>query len=168
MDTDATFEFIHLIPDGTTYVDHRTEWLAFPVPPAPLFDEDLETWGSAGWMLVVIGGCSDWESSDNTCRANYTDGARFCAGADSEWCADGMDAELRTPSIDLSGASALWLEFETYFNCQYNDDDAYVWISTDGGTSWDPTPLVDWTGDVGPSHIGWWTSRPMPARPTSC
>jgi hypothetical protein len=119
-------------------------------------DEAFEgTFPPTGWTLVNNGGCGDWESSATTGRTNYTGGDGSCTDADSDWCGSGMNAELWTPSVDLSGATAPVLSFQTYFHGWTNDDHGYVWISTDGGSSWDPTSLVHYNDDVGP----YWTEE---------
>ncbi|MCX7680412.1 MAG: S8 family serine peptidase, partial [Anaerolineae bacterium] len=133
------------IPDGTAapgkamIVD--TQWVN-PVPPPPpsgaFFYEDFESWPPTGWSIINNGAnlACVWESTAHTKRPNYTGGSGYAADADSDWCGLDMDTELRTPVLDLSGASQAWLMFRSDFNDYQNQDHGYVDISTDGGATW--------------------------------
>jgi len=108
-----------------------------------LFTEAFEgAFPPAGWTRVENIGSCDWESSATTGSTNQTGGAGLFADANSDWCGDAMDAELWTPAFDLSATAAPVLSFHS----DYRDlgDDAYVDVSTDGGTTW--TNLLHYDG----------------------
>ncbi len=108
-------------------------------------NEDFEgAFPPAGWTRVENIGSCDWESSATTGYANQTGGSGLFADANSDWCGDGMDAELWTPAIDLSAAAAPVLSFQSDFNDFGGTDDGYVDISTDGGATW--TNLLHYDG----------------------
>jgi len=107
------------LPGFTYYLNEDFEG-AFPPP---------------GWTRVMNSGCN-WASSATTGYANNTGGAGLFADANSDDCGTGMDAELWTPSFDLSTASAPMLSFQSDFNDFGGSDDGYVDVSTDGGATW--------------------------------
>ncbi len=117
-----------------------------------LFTEAFEgAFPPAGWTRVENIGSCDWESSVTTGYTNQTGGAGLFADANSDWCGDAMDAELRTPALDLSAAAAPVLSFQS----DYRDlgDDAYVDVSTDGGTTWTNLLHYDGVSMRGPRRV---------------
>ena len=64
------------------------------------------------------------------------------------------DTELISPAISTIGYSSLTLSFYHAFQYLNEDSQAKVEVSTDGGNSWNPTPLVSYTSTQGTS-MGW-------------
>lgn len=91
-----------------------------------------------GWTLVdnAEPKSCNWASTATTGEINHTGGSGQAADANSDWCGYEMDAELRMPSLDLSAATTPALIFRTFFLGEEFGDQAYVDVSTNGGTSW--------------------------------
>jgi len=163
--TTGTYRILH--KDGALY-DSDTGWVltAPPYHPGTDYARDLELktvtifaeafdgspFPPTGWTVVNNGGDCGWELNSTWTRANLTGGTGVCADADSDWCAvphwpPVMDTELRTRVLDLSAIPSATLSFRASY-----EDNAFatlndyveVDISTDGGTSWVPTPLLMW------------------------
>ncbi|MFZ5823847.1 MAG: S8 family serine peptidase [Bacillota bacterium] len=68
--------------------------------------------------------------------------------------ADGTDASLMTPPIDLSGLSSVSLQFAHWYSIERNFDFGRVEISADGGANW--TQLAQYTAPGGGGQpVGW-------------
>ncbi|MEM7034211.1 MAG: VWA domain-containing protein, partial [Chloroflexota bacterium] len=90
-----------------------------------------------GWTVQNNVGDVGWQFDDPGQRGNETTGMGNFAIVDSDNAGSGVeiDSELRTPTIDLSNASAARLTFKTYFK-QYEDSKADVDLSLDSGQTW--------------------------------
>ena len=112
---------------------------------AVLLEEHFEgTFPPSGWTQVDNLDSCDWESTATTGRGNYTGGTGYAADADSEKCYYSMDAELRTPALNMAGFTGATLSFLSDFSDIVGRDDGYVDISTDGGSTW--TNLLHYDG----------------------
>ena len=104
----------------------------------------LETFGSSpcgsspsGWTVIDnVGVGNQWRFDNPGERGNLTGGEDCFAIADSDYAGSGttMDTELRTPSINCSAYDDVTLEFK--YDFYYWEEEAYVDVSTDGGTTW--------------------------------
>ncbi len=104
--------------------------------PTTYLSEDFEIWPLAGWTIVDNGGCGVWQDNASWGSSNWTGGAGLCADANSDACGYGMDTELRTPAIDLTGATNPVLAYRCNFQDYAGSGDAYTDISIDGGATW--------------------------------
>ncbi len=88
-----------------------------------------------GWTVLPTNG-PGWVFNDPGQRGNRTGGAGSFAIADSDNAGRvAMDTRLRSPAVDLSGASSARLTFNTLFQA-YEQSTADVDFSTDGGNNW--------------------------------
>ena len=98
----------------------------------------------AGWTVTnnIPGLGTTWEFDDPYARTNLTGGSGGFAIVDSDQAGTGVvffqDTELISPSVNLTGASTVTLEFDTDFRWFDGglDEQADVDVSTDGGTTW--------------------------------
>ncbi|MEM7029692.1 MAG: VWA domain-containing protein [Chloroflexota bacterium] len=91
----------------------------------------------SGWQSIANVGTTQWRFDDPENRSNLTTGDGNFAIIDSDHAGNiDVDAELRTPTLDMSSASKVRLTFKTRFR-QYQSSKADVDISTDGGQNWD-------------------------------
>lgn len=60
-----------------------------------------------------------------------------------------QDDSLISPAFDCTGATAVTLTFDTYFNWYSSSDFAYIDVSSNGGGSWQNK--ATWTSDMGSS-----------------
>ncbi|MBI5635246.1 MAG: SBBP repeat-containing protein, partial [Nitrospirae bacterium] len=102
--------------------------------PLVIMKEPFTSGLPAGWTLVDNAGNGGWRFDDPGARGNLTGGSGTFAIADSGNLCAYMDAELISPSYDLSTLSNATLEFRTDFYS--GSETADVDISTDGGTNW--------------------------------
>lgn len=102
-----------------------------------LFTETFEgSWPPAGWQVVVNKGAG-WNLTPSYWgRANLTGGSGEAAGADSDAYGGGMDTELWSAPIDLTGVSAAKLTFQSNFQDFAGAGDAWVDVSANNGLSW--------------------------------
>ncbi len=116
-----------------------------------IFTETFETWPLTGWTVITTTGES-WHSNvfwgENNETAPYGSGMSADISADA--FGGGLEGELWSPAIDLSGATAPMLTFANNFQDYAGDGDAWVDVSTDNGATW--TNVAYWTDDNGPSE----------------
>ncbi len=103
-----------------------------------VFSEDFESWPLTGWSIVDNAGTGNvWDSNDAFGKPNRTPGSGYSADADSDAvCSGSWDTELWSPAIDLSGYLTATLTFASNFQDYAGSGEAWVDVSTDGGTSW--------------------------------
>ncbi|MGW4465467.1 S8 family serine peptidase [Micromonospora sp. NPDC004704] len=105
---------------------------------APLLSEsfDAET-TPAGWSVVNRTEDGGWEFDDPGNRGNQTGGSGNFAIIDSDILGTGntQDADLVTPTLDLSGVSAPVLKFNSDWRAVGITDTADIDVSTNG-TTW--------------------------------
>ncbi len=134
-DPGATFGFRDPLPAGVDFVD-----LTFNVNAqlGECFVEDFEgaSFPPAGWAVTNTVGLEGWNTNDYWGRVNSTLGSGLAAAADSDAYNLDMDTELRTPVIDLAGATVAELTFASNFQDYAGDGDAWVDLSTDSGLTW--------------------------------
>ncbi len=149
-DPAATFSFSDTLPTGVDFVDLD---FTFNAPLAECFAEDFEgaSFPPAGWAVTNTVGAEGWNTSAYWGRANDTPGSGLAAAADSDAYNQDMDTELRTPAIDLAGATVAELTFASNFQDFIGDGDAWVDLSTDSGLTWTNvfTQTEDDPGGVG-------------------
>ncbi len=105
-----------------------------------LLNEAFEgaTFPPAGWTTTALNSTTNvWNTNSYFERTNYTGGTGMCADADSDsLCDTPWDAELRSPSVDLTGLTNAALVFKSYFQDYIGYGQAWTDISTDGGSTW--------------------------------
>jgi len=110
---------------------------------AVVFEEDFSGGIPSDWTTVDNNGDGyTWEAVNSS-----YDGCAFeppVAVCDSDANAVAYDDELWTPSLDLSECSGIVLKVTHTFNDLGGVDDAYIDISTDGGSTW--TNIQHWDG----------------------
>ena len=134
-DPAANFMFSDPLPTGVDFVN-----LDFSVngPLPECFTEDFDggSFPPASWAVTHTVGAEDWNTNDYWGAINDTPGSGLSAAADSDAYNEDMDVELWTPSIDLTGATVAELHFASNFQDYFGDGDAWVDVSTDGGSTW--------------------------------
>jgi hypothetical protein len=120
------------------------------IPLDAILFEDFEgSFPPTGWQVVTntVGG--QWDRDDALGQSGYDltygSGHFAAAGTDGN---NGIawDTELRSPAIDLSGTTGtVLLQYASNFQDYAGNGDAYLDVSTDGGTNW--TNLYSQTGD---------------------
>lgn len=96
----------------------------------------------AGWTLQDNMGNGGWAFDDPGARSNRTGSTGGFATVDSDFLGSApLDAELRTPVLNLTGEGKVFLVFDTDFRAfdgtgDATDEVADIDVSTDGGTSW--------------------------------
>jgi subtilisin family serine protease len=117
--------------------------------PNILWSEDFEgTFPPTGWTVVTNTGAG-WNTNVYWGYDNLTFGSGQCADANSDAFGAEMDTELWSPPINLTAATAPYLFYQSNFQDYSGSGDAWLDISTDGGTNW--TNLTYWTADHGPT-----------------
>lgn len=87
----------------------------------------------SGWQVT---GEPAWSFDNPGARENYTGGTGNMAISDSDFAGSvPMDTALLTPALDLSTASSVKLNFNTYF-AAYDTSTADVDVSFDSGATW--------------------------------
>ena len=153
-----------LLVDGVTPVDDGSFHLEFLcIEPStltcgfgcaanqnPILSESFEApWIPAGWSTADnIGSGNLWSRNDTFGATNQTTGTGFSAAADDLSGGD-WDAELISPAVDLTGATTVSLLYKSNFQDFAGAGQAWLDISTDGGTIW--SNLTYWTDDWGPT-----------------
>lgn len=119
------------------------------VQPALLFQEEFEgAFPPPSWTVITNTGAG-WNTNTYWGAPNLTSGGGRSADADSYAFGGGMNTELWSPAIDLTGAALPVLTYESNFQDYAGYGDAWLDISTDGGANW--TNLTYWTDDHGPT-----------------
>ncbi len=104
-----------------------------------LFSEDFEVWPLNGWTIVDNAGTGNiWDRNDAFGASNETPGSGYSADADSDGACNwsGWDTEMWSPAIDLSGYTTVTLSFASNFQDFAGAGEAWVDVSTDGGSTW--------------------------------
>ncbi len=116
-----------------------------------IFTETFESWPLTGWQ-VITNTNESWHSNVWWGEGNKTApyGSGMSADISADAYGDGLDGELWSPSLDLSSATQPVLTFANNFQDWAGDGDAWVDVSTDGGTTW--TNVAYWTEDNGPNY----------------
>jgi hypothetical protein len=120
---------------GATFLVERFDGVSFP---------------PAGWTVIDNGGSGVvWNNVAGSLEAgNFTGGAGDAASVSSDLAGTAeFDTELRSPAIDLSGATSVGLHYLANYQNFNGLDFLDVDFSTDGGTSW--TNLLSWNEDHG-------------------
>ncbi len=82
-----------------------------------LINESFNGGLPATWVLVTTGSASAyWRFDDPMFRDNHTGGDGLFAIAESENIRRNMDTQLRTPRLNLAGASGIQLNFKTHYD----------------------------------------------------
>ncbi len=117
----------------------------------PIFTETFESWPLSGWTVITNTSAS-WHSNVWWGESNVTApyGSGMSAAISSDANGGGLDGELWSPPIDLSNATQPSLSFANNFQDYAGDGDAWVDVSTDGGSTW--TNVAYWTADNGPTQ----------------
>lgn len=98
-------------------------------------DEAFTTVPPTGWTITPATGAI-WRFDDPGNRTNQTGGAGTFAIADSDNAGRvAMDTVLQSPTLNLSGSTAVELSFKTFFKV-YSAATADVDVSSDGGATW--------------------------------
>jgi uncharacterized repeat protein (TIGR01451 family) len=93
-------------------------------------------WPPTGWTVITDTNAG-WNTNTFWGKTNNTPGADGqAAGADSDAFGDALDTTLLTPVFDLTGYATANLTFDSNFQDFAGGGDAWVDISTDGGTNW--------------------------------
>ncbi|MFC7547276.1 S8 family serine peptidase [Plantactinospora sp. GCM10030261] len=137
--------------DVTVEAANRTVDIVLPVDPActapgyqaslgePLLSETFDGADApAGWSVVNRTPSGGWQFDDPGERGNLTGGEGNFAIIDSDALGSGnrQDTDLRTPPLDLSGASAPLLRFNSDWRAVGISDTADIDVSVDGGETW--------------------------------
>lgn len=125
-----------------------------PPPPLPqVFLESFDTWPAAGWTIETLGDATvPWEhcDPDGDCYTDFprtftTASGPYAAVDSDEHAGDGVNSNLISPAIDLTGYAAAELRFASnYQDFSSTTDQASVDISVDGG---EYTSLQTYTAD---------------------
>ena len=90
----------------------------------------------SGWSILPASGALTWAFNDPGARTNKTGGSGGFAIIDSDKAGRyDIDAQLRTPALDLSANTSVKLIYRQYFYALSNST-ADVDYSLDGGTNW--------------------------------
>jgi alpha-tubulin suppressor-like RCC1 family protein len=108
---------------ATTFTSSTLLWETFDSASLP-----------AGWSLTSTRNSNTWRFS---LAANPTGGSSGYAVANQY-----MDSALLTPHLNFSGVSNPILEFKSVFTGGNGSADLTVDLSTDGGTTWNTSPLL--------------------------
>jgi len=120
---------------GATFLVERFDGASFP---------------PAGWTVIDNGGSGVvWNNVAGSLEAgNYTGGAGDAASVSSDLAGSAeFDTELRSPAIDLSGATSVGLHYLANYQNFNGLDSLDVDFSLDGGSLW--APLLSWSEDHG-------------------
>ncbi|MGB5684190.1 MAG: hypothetical protein WBM35_00140 [Candidatus Electrothrix sp.] len=90
-----------------------------------------------GWTVENFGGSCDWIFATGL-EDNGTGGEGCFAYAKSDKCQDQpMDTALTASSVDCSNITGTTLSFKYDIYSQKSDTEFAVWLSLDGGNSWE-------------------------------
>jgi Bacterial Ig domain/Carboxypeptidase regulatory-like domain len=129
-----------------------------PIPSSAVVSENFNGGIPSTWNVIVNGAAPVfWRDSVTNDPSNFygnqTGGIGTYVIVDSQLKSDlsgWEDTELRTPALDLSQLSTVFLEFDTAFDA-LTDERGDVDVSTDGGSTW--TNVHRYLGDTfGPHH----------------
>lgn len=110
-----------------------------------------------GWLVFDNAGTGGmWNTNDTFGVINSTwnvGGTGLSMAADADGSGIAWDTELWSPPIDLTTAPTATVEFASNFQDYAGNGDAYVDVSTDGGTNW-TNIYAQTTDDPGASRNG--------------
>ena len=110
-----------------------------PQPPQSAFFDDFES-GVNGW---TTGGANNlW--AQTTAQANSPTHSWTDSPAGSY--PNNMNSWLQSPVINLAGKSSITVSAYFQYDLETGYDFAYLEYSTDGGTTYNPTPLAEFNG----------------------
>ncbi|MBU1508991.1 choice-of-anchor J domain-containing protein [Myxococcota bacterium] len=118
-----------------------------PTCPTIIFSENFNTWPLTGWTIVDGGSTTHtWTSSAVGIARTLNGATGTYAKVDSDAAGSGptLDEQLISPAFDCTGYTTVTLSFRHYY-FHTTGQTAVVSISTDGGTTWNPTPVVSYT-----------------------
>ena len=103
--------------------------------PTKIFEDDMES-GVGGWTHSGAG--DNWELGTPTSGpgSTYSGSNAWATNLDGDYGTDDMNAQLVSPSVDLSGIKSAQLTFQHYYYTESYYDGGIVEISPDGGSSW--------------------------------
>ena len=107
-------------------------------------DWTMTTYSSQGWFVTINGSSPYW--SIPTGYSGY-----YACSNDDEANDNGSMDYLITPVLDLTNATSVAIEFDSYFTAEYNQT-AHLRASVDGGYNW--SLVVEWNETMGT----YWTS----------
>ncbi|WP_428963380.1 S8 family serine peptidase [Micromonospora fluostatini] len=150
--TTARYPGYRSVPTEVTVTDTaKTVDVAVPVEPAcvaagyagslsaPLLSESFDgATAPAGWTVRNRTDKGGWVFTDLGRRGNLTGGSGGFAIVDSDQLGSGntQDTDLVSPTVDLSGAAAPVLRFNSDWRAVGISDTADVDVSTDAGATW--------------------------------
>lgn len=138
----------HVIFDGTTTLNQQLDtaksYLVGPEGFAGSFPP-------SGWSRVDNTGNGDWELNTTFGSSNRTNGSGQSAASrgTSSNNSDSFDNELRSPSFTVPATGA-WLSYRNNFQDFGSNGDAWLDVSSDGGSTWEN--LTFWSWDRDPGH----------------
>ena len=124
-----------------------TDCYGHPGCPALVLFEDFNTWPLTGWTIADGGSTADtWQTSATGTARTLNGATGTYAKVDSDAAGSGptLDEQLISPAFDCTGYTTVTLSFRHYY-LQNGSQTGVVNISTDGGTTWNPTPVVSYT-----------------------
>jgi len=114
---------------------------AISLPVGTVFNDNMES-GQGSWTTSITGGTgSAWALGTPTVGPSSVHSGTKCWGTNlsDKYSGNTSDAQLITPSIDLSGTISPLLTFWMYVDIDKKDG-GYLDISTDGGSTWSQIP----------------------------
>lgn len=101
-----------------------------------------------GWQAIDNEGAGvNWGFISDVGEANYTSTGEAATVSSDEFGVAEFDAELRTPEIDITDKSGLFIQYSVNYQNFAAQDFLDVDVSTDGGTTW--TTVLSWNEDHG-------------------
>ncbi|MEM7549610.1 MAG: choice-of-anchor D domain-containing protein [Bacteroidota bacterium] len=115
-----------------------------------LLEEDFNggTFPPAGWDVIDNEGTGlAWSFSADAGEENYTSFGEAATASSDAFGAAEFDTELRTPNIDITGKSGLFVQYTANYQNFAALDFLDFDVSTDGGATW--TTALSWNEDHG-------------------
>jgi len=112
-----------------------------PPPSGTIFSDDMES-GQGNWTTSITGGTgSAWALGTPTVGPSSVHSGTKCWGTNlsDKYSGSTSDAQLISPSINLSGVTSPVMTFWMYVDIDKKDG-GYLDISTDGGSTWSQIP----------------------------
>lgn len=103
--------------------------------PAIAFKDDMEK-GINGWTHKGYGDNWRWGKPTSGPKYAYSGANVWATNLLGNYGINNMNAQLVSPSINLSGIKSSKLEFQHYYNTEFHFDGGIVEVSADGGRSW--------------------------------